>query len=65
MAANDNAFLGVSLVSLSMVLLLSGLGSFRLIGKTPYIISPEADVLLSFVALAVGISYVHSSIKAK
>ena len=64
MASNDeHIFLGVSLVSLSMVLLLSGLGSFRLIGKTPYIVSPEVDVLLSLVALAVGISYVHSAIK--
>ena len=60
----DRVFLGAALVALSVVFLLSGLGVFRVFGKTQFVVSQQMDIIVAFAALAIGLAYLYSELKA-
>lgn len=60
---SEGLLFGVALVALSVVFLLSGLGLFKEIDGSQFIVSENSDIIIAFIALGVGIAYVYSTIK--
>jgi uncharacterized membrane protein YphA (DoxX/SURF4 family) len=55
---NEQTLLGVVLVALAAILLMSGLGIFRMTGAQSFIFSQGLDVLIAFLALGFGLFHV-------
>ncbi len=59
-----NIFTGVVLIIAAVIFLLSGLDVIRMgvLRAGQYLVSAEADIIISFVLLAIGLAYIYSEV---